>query len=117
MYIYMGKLSAASNRADWIVSVDAKTDAGVVFDWSTVDAITVSLREKNNELLKASLDNGKVAHVSSGTVQWRFQPSDMATLAPGTYEVGFAYRVTSTGIVTSLIIATLNVIEGVAEIP
>ena len=124
--MYYGHVSTASNRADW-------QEAVVLTDQDTGDLIDISLCRVTMTLIKAqrqpnsyadgfygyaggaaltgSTDTGEITLPEDGTFQWLFDAAQMASLAPGEYQMGI--RISQDDRTAQLIVGTVNVIEGI----
>ena len=105
----------ASNKADWIVDITATdADTGVAINF-TGATISVIVKDENDIIvLTGTTGNGKVTLPTTGTIEFHFTPSDMATLAPATYDIGCVYSLN--GVTTQLFTGSVVVYDGIASI-
>ena len=124
---YTGSLAAVSNREDWqhaITLTDADSGEGIDISLCT---ITLTLRRcaplggghysntNGGAVLTGSTATGEIVIASDqdGTFVWNFPSSKMGGLCQAQYEVGV--RIKQDTRVAQLIIATIDVMEGIDQ--
>lgn len=110
--MYTGALAPVSNREDWIATSPLIDDDGTETTLTTasIELFVCCQGDPQNALLTASTDNGKITLPTSTSFQWWFTTDDMATLCAGTYDVFM--RVTIDDVVTQIMSATVQIVEG-----
>ena len=112
--MFNGSLDPVSNKATWIVNYElSDADTGDLIDLSSVDEITVEVRDAVSKasLLTASKTGGDVVISDTGVFTWTFTATQMRTLGAKTYEVGCTIE--DNDEVAQLLIGTLPVHDGI----
>jgi hypothetical protein len=117
--MYTGAFRQVSNRETWSFSAVLTDDAGVAI--SLVGAtIVIGVREPESLLPKVTYTSGVSAELTiTDAANGAFSLSaalDSTTFPPGQYEVGVIVKLAS-GAKTTLIVATLPVVDGVVNAP
>lgn len=113
--MYLGSLPPVSNREDWRLAMElVDADSGETVDISLC-TITLTLRDFKNKCVafKGSTTNGEISIADDMTFQWLFPASTMSGLCQGQYEVGL--RIAQEDRVAQLVIATIDVLEGIDQ--
>ena len=87
-------------------------DTGDPLDISTVDEITVRVRDPRCRvtMLEATLTAETVVETADGEVRFTFTPDQMGALEPGNYE--FGVTITIDGVTTQTHICPLPIVDG-----
>lgn len=88
--MYVGSLPAASINGTWIENIAVyAVDDEVLADLSTVDEITLALRDPVSQVeeMVITMSKGNITIPSPGIIQWRVEADHMRTLMIQTYEV------------------------------
>lgn len=112
--MYEATLDRASNRADWIVTIELVDDDTnqIITDLSDISAVVqVRSQDKAWCALRGSDDDGHILFTPYGVIQWHFTADEMGRLQPGTYEVGLT--ITRDNVTEQELIAYLPVVDGV----
>jgi hypothetical protein len=126
--MYTGNISTTSNRADWqdtIALVDQDTGEAIDISLARITMTVRRLRRGQgyftdyyygsplpvDALLTGSTDTGEITVVDTGTFQWLFPFTRMASLCQGEYQIGV--RISQSGSTMQLIIGTVTVLEGI----
>lgn len=80
-----------------------------------VDAVTITIREQasRSQVLSGTLDDGTVAILPDGVVQWEFSSDAMGALCNRTYDVGAVME--KDGQKVQFVLGTLPVLDGVVS--
>jgi hypothetical protein len=115
--VYTGALSAVSNRETWTISVTITDNAGAPVDLTGAVA-TIGVREPEALMPRVTYTSGdgKLAILSpaTGGVILLNANLDPSLFPPAMYEVGVMIRLAS-GVLRTLIVATLPVVDGVVN--
>ena len=101
-----------SNRASWVF-VGLITD----LDDEPIDlslcSLVFALRDKNDRLLEASTDNGKLTIIDTGKFRWFFTLEEMQGFCPGQCQTGLALTNDDGTQTIQLSVGPLNIVDGV----
>lgn len=114
--MYIATLPPVSNRATWIEAVElTDQETGDLIDLTDC-SIEVQVRTQDDSqttVLSASTDDGDVTIVDTGVFQFEFSATEMAALAPDSYDIGAI--ITRDGETAQIVIGTIPVLEGVVR--
>jgi len=118
--MYTGAFAAVSNRETWSFSVTVTDDAGVAVDL-TGATITIGVREPESLQPKITYTSGVSAELTipapaTSGVFALAAAMNPTLFPPGQYEVGVIVKLAS-GTKSTLIVATLPVVDGVVTSP
>lgn len=107
--------SSATNNADWRTQfqfTDAETGDLIDFTGATIE---VEVRDFDGcQRIEATTENGMVSIVSTGVFELDVPATTMASLCPGTYQIGGVYSLDDE--IVSLFTGSLAIISGVARL-
>ena len=103
-----------SNRASWAF-VGLITD----LDDNPIDLslckLVFAIRDKNDVMLEASTDNGKLTIIDTGKFRWFFTLEEMQGLCPGQCQTGFTLTNDDGSQTAQLSIGPLSIVDGVVQ--
>lgn len=111
--MFTGQIAVVSNREDFEImyeAVDDDTNDSIDLTSASVD---FEIRENGCRRIVASTGNGKITLVEPSVFRVFIGKDEMKCLCSGSYEVGAT--VENDDITRSLIIGTINVLDGVVQ--
>jgi hypothetical protein len=109
---YIGPFPAATDDADWAMTLDLTDDAtNAPYNASALD-FTVEITDCGQALLTAKTADGSLTRPANNQIFWRFTKDQMGTLCKDkTYKVGCVAQ-DADGNITQIFVADLPVIDG-----
>ena len=114
--MYTGALPAVSNRETWSLTVTVSDDTGAAVNLTGATiAIGVRAPEALAPIITYTSGDGKLTITDAVNGVFQLNADlDQATFPPGQYEVGVMLKLAS-GVKRTLVVATLPVVDGVAN--
>jgi hypothetical protein len=114
--MYTGALPAVSNRETWSLAITVTDDTGAAINL-TGATIVIGVREPEalSPFITYTSGDGKLVVTDAVNGVFALNANlDQATFPPGQYEVGVILKLAS-GVRRTLVVATLPVVDGVAN--
>jgi len=106
-----------SNKADFVVDISATDiDTGDDIDFTAAEIAIKVTGENCWVAVDATIGNGMITQPSTTVLELTIPAATMATLQPGTYQIGGVYSLDAGATVTQLFVGEFVVYDGIASL-